>query len=63
MKDEELLQNLKSTGPEIEKLCNEAFDVSHERKLAEAPSPRFIKTHLPMSFFPSMLKSGCKVLN
>jgi hypothetical protein len=30
--------------------------------LANIPSPRFIKSHFPLSLLPNVLKSGCKVL-
>lgn len=29
--------------------------------LANMPSPRFIKSHLPFSLLPNLLNSGCKV--
>lgn len=60
------IANLKKNDPNFDpknllKIA-EMFKVPASKKLEKTPSPRFIKTHLPMSFLPPKVLETAKVV-
>lgn len=56
---QELLKSKEAT--EITEELLENLAMPNYEKLRKMTTPRYIKTHLPLTFFPNLLQSGCKV--
>ncbi|CAD0196950.1 unnamed protein product [Chrysodeixis includens] len=60
------IENAKKADPNFDPtpilMIGEMFKTPASTKLATAPSPRFIKTHLPMSFLPPKVLETAKVV-
>lgn len=55
------LLNWNKADPVKQQLCKEIARPGYQ-VLEALPSPRFIKTHFPLSLLPNVLDSGCKIV-